>query len=260
MSASFAKLRGLLLSPDNSSARQALDQVTVCWISVLGDVAMLAANLVGPSGKVVGLERDPHSIARARSRVVEAGLHNVRLMQSDVNQIAEGRPFDATLGRFILQFLPGPVAVLRSLSALVRPGGILVFQEVSYAPFLLLSAHLPLWSAAASFLHESIHRSGANTEMGLALHRIFQEVGLPSPAMRMEILLGSDPDFTRWIYDLLCSLRPQIRQLNLSLDQLGDFDTLPDRLQAEVAASKTVVPFVALVGAWSRKPATGNSR
>jgi hypothetical protein len=108
MSASFAKLRGLLLSPDNSSARQALDQVTVCRISVLGDVAMLAANLVGPSGKVVGLERDPHSIARARSRVVEAGLHNVRLMQSDVNQIAEGRPLDATLGRFILQFFPIP--------------------------------------------------------------------------------------------------------------------------------------------------------
>jgi hypothetical protein len=70
----------------------------------------------------------------------------------------------------------------------------------------------------------------------------------------MEILLGSDPDFTRWIYDLLCSVRPQIERLNLSLDTLGDFDTLPERLQAEVAASRTVVPFVALVGAWSHKP------
>jgi ubiquinone/menaquinone biosynthesis C-methylase UbiE len=221
--------------------------------SGVGDVAMLAANLVGPSGEVLGIERDPRSVARARSRVAEAGLHNVSFTESDANQIASDKPFDAAVGRFILQFLPDPVAVLRSLSRLLRPGGVLAFQEVSYAPFLLLSAHLPLWSAAASFLHESIHRSGANTEMGLALHRIFQEVGLPSPAMRMEILLGSDPDFTRWIYDLLCSLRPQIRQLNLSLDQLGDFDTLPDRLQAEVAASKTVVPFVALVGAWSRR-------
>ncbi len=215
---------------------------------------MLAANLVGPSGEVVGIERDPHSIARARSRVAEAGLHNVRLIQSDVNQIANDKPFDVAVGRFILQFLPDPAAVLRSLSALVRPGGILVFQEVSYAPFLLLSAHLPLWSEAASLLHEALRRSGANTEIGLALHRIFQEAALPPPTMRMEILLGSDPDFTRWIYDLLGSLRPQIQQLSLSLDKLGDFDTLPERLQAEVAASKTVVPFVALVGAWSHKP------
>jgi hypothetical protein len=70
----------------------------------------------------------------------------------------------------------------------------------------------------------------------------------------MEMLLGSDPDFTRWIYDVLCSLQPQIQQHNLSLEPLGDFDTLPLRLQAEVAASKTFVPFVALVGAWSHRP------
>jgi len=72
--------------------------------------------------------------------------------------------------------------------------------------------------------------------------------------MGMEILLGNDPDFTRWTYELLCSLQPQIQQLSLSLETLGDFATLPERLHAEVAASKTVVPFVALVGAWSHKP------
>lgn len=72
--------------------------------------------------------------------------------------------------------------------------------------------------------------------------------------MRMEMLLGSDPDFTRWVYDLLCSLLPQIHQLKLPLEKLGDFDTLPKRLQAEVTASKRVVAFVALVGAWCHKP------
>jgi hypothetical protein len=120
--------------------------------------------------------------------------------------------------------------------------------------FLSFSAHLPLWSAAASLIHETLQRSGANTEIGLALCRIFQEAELPAPTMRLEMLLGNDPDFTRWIYDLLCSLRPQIQQLNLSLERLGDLGTLALRIQVEVAASNTVVPFVALVGAWSRKP------
>jgi hypothetical protein len=69
----------------------------------------------------------------------------------------------------------------------------------------------------------------------------------------MEILLGSDADFTSWTHDLLCSLRPQIQQHNLSLEPLGDFATLRERLQAEVAASKTVVPFVALVGVWCHR-------
>jgi len=222
--------------------------------SGVGDVAMLVARLVGPSGEVVGVERDTRSTARARARVAEAGLRNVNFTESDVNQLANDKTFDAAVGRFILEFLPDPLAALRSVSRFVRPGGVLAFHEPCYAPFLLLSAHLPLWSASVSLIHQTLLRSGAHTEIGLDLHRIFLEAGLPGPAMRMGILLGSDPDFTRWTYDLVCSLRPQIQQQNLSLDALGDFATLPERLQAEVAAPKTVVPFVPLVGAWSRKP------
>jgi SAM-dependent methyltransferase len=221
--------------------------------SGVGDVAILVAALVGPSGEVVGVERDARSIARARDRAAEAGLHNVSFTESDVSQIANDKPFDAAVGRFILEFVPDPLATLRSVSRSVRPGGILAFLEPCYAPFLLLSAHLPLWFASASLIHQTLLRSGAHTEIGLDLHRIFLDAGLPGPTMRMEILLGSDPDFTRWTHELLCSLRPQIQQQNLSLKPLGDFATLPARLQGEVAASKTVVPFVALVGAWSRK-------
>jgi SAM-dependent methyltransferase len=164
--------------------------------SGVGDVAMLAARLVGPSGEVVGVERDTHSIARARARVAEARLRNVTFTESDVTDVADDKPFDAAVGRFILEFLPDPLAALRSVSRLVRPGGVLAFHEPCYAPFLLLSAHLPLWSASASLIHQTLLRSGAHTEVGLDLHRIFLEAGLPRPTMRMDILLGSDPDFT----------------------------------------------------------------
>src|SRR5215472_10544563 len=221
--------------------------------SGVGDVAMLAARLVGSSGEVVGVEQDAHAIARARARVVEAGLNNVRFVQCDLNQFAGDQPFDAMVGRFILQFVPDPLAILLSLSRLVRPGGAVVFHELSYAPCLALSEHLPLWFATVSLVRETLQRSGANTEIGPALYRIFQEAGMAAPNLRLEMPLGSDPDFARWSYDLLSSLRPQIERFNLSLETLGDFDTLAERLQAEVAASKTVVPFVALVAAWSRR-------
>jgi len=221
--------------------------------SGVGDVAMLAATLVGPSGEVVGVERDERSIDRARTRVALAGLHNVTFTQSDVSHIARMKPFDAAVGRFILMFLPDPVTVLRSLSELVRPGGVLAFQDPSWAPVLTMSKHLPLWSATASLMCEVSRRTGANLEMGLALYRIFQEAGLPAPAMQLEIPLGNDPEFVGWIYDIVCSLRPQIQQLNLSLETLGDFTTLSERLQAEVEASNGVVSWMAVVGAWARK-------
>jgi protein-L-isoaspartate O-methyltransferase len=87
--------------------------------SGVGDVAMLAARIVGPSGEVVGIERDARSIARARARVADASLRKVSFTQSDVGQIPSDKLFDAAVGRFILQFVPDPVAVVRSLSQLV---------------------------------------------------------------------------------------------------------------------------------------------
>jgi 2-polyprenyl-3-methyl-5-hydroxy-6-metoxy-1,4-benzoquinol methylase len=224
--------------------------------SGVGDVAMLAAKLVGPSGEVVGVERDTRSIARARARVAEAGLRNVSFTESDVNQIQSSKPFDAAVGRYILMFVPDPVSIVSSLVRLVRPGGVIAFQEPSWAPFLLLSKPFPLWSAGVSMADEIFRRSGANMDMGLGLYRTFKNAGLPPPTMHMETLLGTDSFFALWLRDVLCSLQPQIQQSGLSLEKVGDLDTLPERIQAEVAASNEVLSWMALVGAWSQTATT----
>jgi ubiquinone/menaquinone biosynthesis C-methylase UbiE len=221
----------------------------------VGDVAMLVARLVASSGKVVAIERDSRTINRARARAREAGLYNIDFVQADIAEYSTAAMFDAVVGRYILQFLPDPVATLRSVAKRVRPAGLVAFQEGSWIPFLSLSAHLPLWYAGASLLHESAVRSGVNLEMGTGLHKAFQEAGLPAPRMRLEMELASDPDFTRWVSDSLRSVLPQIQKLNLSLEALGDLDTLEERLQNEVAMSKTVVPWIGLVAAWCRTPA-----
>jgi ubiquinone/menaquinone biosynthesis C-methylase UbiE len=221
--------------------------------SGVGDVALLAARLVGPSGEVVGIERDAKSIARARARVAETGLLNVSFTQTDVSQIPDNKPFDAAVGRFILMFLPDPVAVVRSFSRLIRPGGVVAFQEPSWAPALALLAPLPLWSAAASLVHETFLRSGANPELGTALYQVFEGAGLPRATMRSEMYLGKNSDIAQWYSDIVCTLRPQMQQFNLPLESVGSLDTLMERLQAAVEASKSVVSLPAFVGAWSRK-------
>jgi 2-polyprenyl-3-methyl-5-hydroxy-6-metoxy-1,4-benzoquinol methylase len=222
--------------------------------SGVGDVSMLLARIVGPSGEVVGIERDANSIARANARVAEAGLRNISFSEADVNQIGSDQPFDAAVGRFILMFLPDPASVLRSMTKLVRPGGILAFHECTWVPFLASAARFPLLSKLLSAIHETFLRAGVNPEMGIALYHIFQEVGLPAPAMHMETLLGSDANLTSLICDLLSSMRPLIQQHDVSLEALGNLESLSDRIQAEVVASKTVVSYVPLVGAWARKP------
>ncbi|HEU0273948.1 MAG TPA: class I SAM-dependent methyltransferase [Candidatus Udaeobacter sp.] len=221
--------------------------------SGVGDVAMLVARLVGPSGEVVAIERDPRSIAKASARVTEAGFRNVKFNESNVDEILDQKPFDAALGRFILMYLPDPVATLRSISQVVRPGGVFVFQEPCWVPVLAHLKSLPLWFATVTLIDKAM-RTSANHDMGTDLYRTFVEAGLPAPTMRMEVPMGKEPYLAQWYYDTLCSLLPRIEQLQLSIESLGSLDTLVQRLQAEVSESKTVACWFASVGAWCRKP------
>lgn len=72
--------------------------------------------------------------------------------------------------------------------------------------------------------------------------------------MNMEVPLGCDAESCGLIAHLVASLRPLAEQNEVSLEALGNLDTLPTRIHSEVAASNGVVSFVPLVGVWSRKP------
>lgn len=220
--------------------------------SGVGDVAMLVARMVGPSGEVVAVERDRNSIAKASARVTEAGFHNVSFNESNVNEIMGEKPFDAVVGRFILMYLPDPVATLRSISQLVRAGGVVVFQEPTWVPVIAHLSALPLWFSTASLIDKTM-RVSANHDMGAELYDTFVRAGLPAPTVRMELPMGKQPYLAQWYYDTICSLRAQIDQLHMPIESLGSLDTLVQRLQDEVATSKTVACWFASVGAWCRK-------
>jgi SAM-dependent methyltransferase len=217
----------------------------------VGDVAMLLGRIVGPRGHVVAVERDTRTIARARARIAESAFQNIDLVAADVDAYAVDAPVDAVVGRYILQFLPDPVTTLRKVTKALRPGGIVAFQEGSWAPFLALSSHLPLWFSAVSLLYEAGVRSGVNLEMGPALYRVFLAAGLPPPQMRLEMALAADPEFVAWTAESLRSVYPRLQELGLAGHGVGDLETLDERLRAEVAASQSVVPWIGLVGAWS---------
>src|SRR5262249_9654699 len=114
-------------------------------------------------------------------------------------------------------------------------------------------AHLPLWSSVLSSIQKIFAREGIDTELGLALHPMFQQAGLPVPRMRFETLLGDDPELTRIMVDLLFSVRPLAERHEVPLDALGDFTTLQERVRDEISGSRTVVSAVPIVSAWSRK-------
>src|SRR5215207_11311970 len=81
-----------------------------------GDVALLAAELVGPHGTGVGVDSNPLILETARKRVQAAGLNNTSFVDTDISHLALDEDFDAVVGRCVLFFLSDP-AVLRRLAS-----------------------------------------------------------------------------------------------------------------------------------------------
>ena len=217
--------------------------------SGMGDVAMLAARLVGAGGEV---DRNAVTLARAKARARAAGLNNVRFLAADVGNVPVSAPFDAVVGRLILLFLPQRVAVLRSLVERLLPGGVMVFQEPAWQYTLTHTAELPLRRACVSVMLDVLQRAGTRTEMGTELPEVFQAAGLATPELHMEMPVGFGQAFARWLPELFATLHFRCVELGVDMAALGDLDTLTERLDAELARSGSFAACAGFIGAWSR--------
>ena len=129
-----------------------------------------------------------------------------------------------------------------------------MFQEANWPAFLSQVTHLPLWTATASLVGEALRRGGARTDAGPVLFRAFQDLGYPTPSMRLDVPIDQGPDTRRWLHDLLATMRPRLEELGLSLESIGGIETLGARLERELDETRSFAVGVGLVGAWSRKP------
>jgi trans-aconitate methyltransferase len=219
----------------------------------MGDVTILVAQLVGPQGKVMSIDMDQASISIAQSRATAAGLVNTMFRQADVSAFTDFEPFDAVVGRLVLEFLPDPAAIIKRLCGLLRSGGIMAFQEPSWKIWLSYTSHLPLRMAVTTILRDVFVAGGANTEMELPLYQGFMAANLTSLQMRVALPIGDSPEFRSLLHDLLLTVWARAEALKLLLDRLGDPTTLASRLNDELDAHKSFASFVGLVGAFARK-------
>ena len=222
----------------------------------VGDVSLLAASLVGPDGAVLSVDRDSLALGHARERVSAIGLTNVDFIEGDIRDLTFDEPFDAAVGRLILMYLADPADTLDHITDLLRPGGVVAFQELTLTESGLTYPEAPLLQRTGTLINETFRRAGTEMEMGLKLYPTFIAAGLPAPDMRAERPIGGGPDFPgyRWMAQLTRSILPLMEQLGVANAEDIDVETLHERLRGEVVGSGGVVAMPTLMGAWARKP------
>jgi trans-aconitate methyltransferase len=146
----------------------------------MGDVTMLGAGLVGPAGRVVSIDLDQASIETAQRRASTAGLDNAMFYRADISTFTDQEPFDAIVGRLVLEFLPDTTAIISQLCGLLKPGGIIALQEPTWKIWLTYTSHLPLRTAVTTLIRDTFLAGGVNTEMELPIYQGFMAAKLTS--------------------------------------------------------------------------------
>lgn len=127
-----------------------------------GDVAFLAAEMVGSTGRVVGVDLDPAVVAHARARARAAGLTQVSFIAGDVREVELPRDFDAVVGRFVLMYLADPVAGMRAALSALRDGGCAAFYEANTGAAVTSFPISPLHQLLGRCVNETCARGGGN--------------------------------------------------------------------------------------------------
>src|SRR5690348_1194084 len=218
-----------------------------------GNVARLVAELVGPAGAVVGVERDPVAVELARRRT-DAG--NVEFRVGDVQTLDDLEDgFDAVVGRLVLMYLTDPVAALGRAAARVRPGGLICMHEADLA-YLWATPRMALWDEIRDYFLTALEKAGIEPRMGPALFTAFRAAGLPAPRLLVETFAGGGPAAPSWGWANVVSAAVPLME-RLGVATRGDVDpgTLADRLLAETLAQDGCVIGPPMTGAWATRPA-----
>jgi arsenite methyltransferase len=159
----------------------------------------LAAKMVGPSGKAIGIDMTPAMIERAWASAKAGGYTNVEFYQSTIDNIPlPDASVDCVISNCVLNLAPDKPAVFREIARVLKPGGRLAVSDIALKEELpeaiarSMAAYVGCISGAikiadyrtgllaAGFEHVEIVDSGSDLN---AYAKVENQSGCCSPAM-----------------------------------------------------------------------------
>jgi arsenite methyltransferase len=152
-----------------------------------GLAALAAAQHVGPTGRVLGVDLAPELLERARQKVATTGLTHVEFRAGDAQRLDLGdQAFDVVLCASALFFVPDMLAALREWHRVLKPGG-----QVGFSGFGPTFRQLrDLWEARLRQYGVSLPTASPDDRLAEpeTCRRLLHEAGFVQTAVQSEQL------------------------------------------------------------------------
>jgi len=144
-----------------------------------GAVMRLMAELVGPTGRVTGIDSDRSIGEEGVKRLRNEGPDIFAFVQADIRDLGRvaGGPFDLVFARLLLIHLPEPLTILRRLWEWVRPGGTLLIMDYDMTVCRSLPANATV-DRALDLMRGIFTGSGKDIEIGTRMPALFMQAGI----------------------------------------------------------------------------------
>jgi SAM-dependent methyltransferase len=216
-----------------------------------GGITSLLSERVGPTGRVVGLDRNPEFLAHARA----AAPSNVELRLGNAfdTDLSAGS-FDLVHMRFVASTAGQPERLLQEAIRLARPGGIVAVQEPDGSTLRCHPPH-PAWDRLQAALLGAFKGVGADLELARRLYFLVRHSGLTDVAYRTSLLAVRSIDpMVDYLPSTVESLRGTILKLGLlSEDELT---TSLAECRRHLSGADTAFTLYTVAQVWGRLPAS----
>jgi 2-polyprenyl-3-methyl-5-hydroxy-6-metoxy-1,4-benzoquinol methylase len=155
-----------------------------------GGITDLLSTRVGPTGRVVGIDRDAEFLEHARRSAT--GNVEFRLGDAYGSDLPSGA-FDFVHMRFVASTAGNPEQLIKEAARLARPGGIVALQEPDGSTLNCYPPH-PDWEKLKSVLLGVFKGVGADLELARRLYALVQQAGLRDVQYRTGLLAVRSTD------------------------------------------------------------------
>ena len=221
----------------------------------VGDVALLAAKIIGPSGVVVGVDRNPGSITAAENRARRAEL-NIQFRTAKLEDRPELGRFDMAIGRYVLVHSPDPAAFVRDAASYVRPGGVIAFHEPLVISNVQHLGRAQLWNQIYGLFDKGSRAAMPHVDVAIRLTEVFNEAGLSGAQVFCDVVVGGGPDcpFYAWTALTVASMLPFLEKAGIASAARLDVPTLEHRLREEAVELHSQLMFTPSFCGWASRP------
>lgn len=97
-----------------------------------GTDALVAAQMVGEAGRVVGVDMTPEMLAKARGAAREVGIPNAEFLEGEIETLPfADETFDVVISNGVIDLIPDKDAVFAGIFRVLRPGGRIQLADVT---------------------------------------------------------------------------------------------------------------------------------